>query len=44
MFEALTVAFVDRLRGERRFADLEGLKRQVAADCAAAREILERRG
>ncbi len=36
----LTVAFLERLRGERRFADPEDLRRQVAEDIARARRIL----
>lgn len=37
----LRLDFVDRLRDERRFADVEDLKTQINADVAAARRILE---
>lgn len=36
----LTVQFVDFLRGERRFSDLDALKRQIVADAEAARARL----
>lgn len=36
----ITVHFVERLREERQFADLEALKRQMRADVAAARAAL----
>jgi riboflavin kinase/FMN adenylyltransferase len=36
----LRVVFVAWLRGEQRFDGLDALKRQIAADCAAARESL----
>ena len=37
----IEVAFVDFIRGDRRFEGMEALKVQIAADCARAREILE---
>lgn len=40
--QALEIDFLSRLRGTRPFADVEGLKRQLADDVAAAREIAER--
>ena len=36
----LCCAFVERLRGEERFATIEALKAQMAKDCAAARAAL----
>ena len=36
----LTVAFVDRIRGERRFDSLEALRAQIAEDVVVARRIL----
>jgi riboflavin kinase/FMN adenylyltransferase len=36
----IRVAFIDYLRGERRFAGLDELKAQIAADCEAARRVL----
>lgn len=39
----MRVAFVERLRKELRFPDVEALKVQIAADCAAARGILAAR-
>ena len=36
----LRVAFLERLREERRFPSIEALKREMARDCARAREIL----
>jgi riboflavin kinase/FMN adenylyltransferase len=36
----LRVALVDYIRAERKFAGLEALKAQIAADCATARAIL----
>jgi len=36
----LRVEFVHRLRGERRFDSLPALRRQIAADAAAARALL----
>ena len=36
----LQVEFIAWLRGEMQFADIEALKRQMAADCAEARNIL----
>ena len=38
--EPARVAFVERLRGEQRFEGIEGLKAQLQADIARAREIL----
>ncbi len=35
----LRVAFLERLREERRFESVEALKREMARDCARAREI-----
>lgn len=40
----LTVAFVARLRGERRFDGLPALRAQLARDCAAARAALGKLG
>lgn len=40
----MEVCFVERLRGEIRFADVEALKAQVALDKAQAREILRKNG
>jgi riboflavin kinase/FMN adenylyltransferase len=37
----LTVALVDRLRGELRFEGVEALRQQIAQDCATARAQLE---
>ncbi len=39
----LTVSFLDRIRGEQRFADAEALKQQIRLDVAAARGVLEAR-
>ncbi|HET6469167.1 MAG TPA: bifunctional riboflavin kinase/FAD synthetase [Geminicoccaceae bacterium] len=39
--ERLRVAFVERLRGEQRFAGIAELKAQIERDCARAREIHE---
>jgi riboflavin kinase / FMN adenylyltransferase len=36
----LRVAFIERLRPEQRFAGLDALKAQIAADCAQARQLL----
>jgi riboflavin kinase/FMN adenylyltransferase len=36
----LRVAFVEHLRPEQRFAGLDALKAQIAADCARARAVL----
>ena len=36
----LRVALIEHLRGERRFAGLEELKAQIAADCQEARRVL----
>lgn len=36
----IEVAFIDKVRGDRKFADAEELVRQMHADCAAARAIL----
>lgn len=38
--EHVTVEFTARLRGQERFADVEALRRQMAADVAAARPLL----
>ncbi len=35
----LRVAFLERLREERRFASIEALRREMARDCARAREV-----
>jgi riboflavin kinase/FMN adenylyltransferase len=40
----LEVAFVARLRGERRFADVDALVAQIRRDIAAARRIFETHG
>lgn len=40
--ELLQVEFIAWLRGEMEFPDIEALKRQMTADCAEARKILER--
>ncbi|MDE2476645.1 MAG: bifunctional riboflavin kinase/FAD synthetase [Alphaproteobacteria bacterium] len=40
--ELLQVEFIALLRGEMEFPDIEALKRQMTADCAEARKILER--
>jgi riboflavin kinase/FMN adenylyltransferase len=40
--ELLQVEFIAWLRGEMQFPDIEALKRQMAADCAEARQILAR--
>lgn len=37
--ERLRVAFVERLRGEQKFADIDELKRQIAHDCEQARAV-----
>lgn len=42
--ERLEVAFVARLRGERKFAGVEALVAQIRADIAAARTVLAARG
>jgi riboflavin kinase/FMN adenylyltransferase len=39
----LRVEFLDKLRDEERYADLETLKRQIALDCERARAHFERR-
>jgi riboflavin kinase/FMN adenylyltransferase len=36
----LRIAFIERLRAEQRFAGLDALKAQIAADCMHARQIL----
>ena len=36
----LTLAFLDRIRRERRFDSLEALRAQIADDVAAARRVL----
>jgi riboflavin kinase/FMN adenylyltransferase len=38
--ERLRVAFVERLRGERKFAGIDELKAQIAQDCLSARHRL----
>ena len=38
--QEISVFFVERLRGEQRFPDLEALKEAIAADVARCREIL----
>lgn len=40
--ELLQVEFIALLRGEMEFPEIEALKRQMTADCAEARKILER--
>jgi riboflavin kinase/FMN adenylyltransferase len=40
--EALEVLFVERMRGERRFASSEALKRRIRLDTEAARRVLKR--
>ena len=40
--ERLRVAFVGRIRPERRFPSLDALRTQIAADAGAARELLVR--
>jgi riboflavin kinase/FMN adenylyltransferase len=42
--ERLELEFVGRLREEKRFASLQGLRAQIARDVAAARELLNRAG
>lgn len=42
--ERLEIAFVERLRGEQRFAGVEALVAQIRADIAAARAVLAARG
>ena len=39
--QALTVSFEQFLRPEQKFASLDDLKRQIQADCEAARAVLE---
>jgi len=39
--QKLRVSFIARLREQRRFADLDALKRQIATDIAAARQIVQ---
>ena len=39
--QRLRVAFIDYLRGEKRFSGLEELKAQIAEDCAHARAMLK---
>jgi riboflavin kinase/FMN adenylyltransferase len=36
----LTLAFLDRIRAERRFASLEALRAQITDDVASARRLL----
>jgi riboflavin kinase/FMN adenylyltransferase len=38
--ERIRVAFVERLRAERRFASIDALRAQIAADAARARDLL----
>jgi riboflavin kinase/FMN adenylyltransferase len=38
--QTLTVAFLDRIREERRFPSVDALRAQIAADVVAAREVL----
>ena len=40
--EDLEVEFVRFIRGERKFGSLDELKRQIAVDCQAAAECLEK--
>jgi riboflavin kinase/FMN adenylyltransferase len=40
--ETLRVAFVQRLRDERKFPDFQALIEQIAADCARARDLFAR--
>lgn len=42
--QQLTLEFVERLRSEQRFPDLESLKAQIATDVARARQLLLARG
>jgi riboflavin kinase/FMN adenylyltransferase len=42
MGQALSVSLLSRLRGERRFASLDALRRQVRRDIARARAVLAR--
>jgi riboflavin kinase/FMN adenylyltransferase len=37
----MSVELVDRLREDRRFADADSLRAQIAADCRKAREVLQ---
>jgi riboflavin kinase/FMN adenylyltransferase len=39
---ALRLSFVSRLRDERRFDDAEALKAAITADCAQAKDVLQR--
>ncbi len=41
--EEVTIEFVDRIRGERRFESLDGLVAQIADDVAEARTLLSER-
>jgi riboflavin kinase/FMN adenylyltransferase len=38
----LRLSFVQRLRDERRFADVDALRVQIEADCRAARRLFGR--
>jgi riboflavin kinase/FMN adenylyltransferase len=38
----MRLAFVQRLRDERTFESVDGLKTQIAADCARARVLFDR--
>jgi riboflavin kinase/FMN adenylyltransferase len=40
--QLLQVELIDYLREEMKFRDIEALKQQMSADCAQAKEILER--
>jgi len=42
--DVVRVRFLHRLRGERRFASADELKRQIDADAARARKFFERAG
>lgn len=39
--EEITIEFIDRIRGDKKFSGAEELKKQIAADAALAREELE---
>ncbi|MGB2780297.1 MAG: riboflavin kinase [Phycisphaerae bacterium] len=38
--DQMTVEFVERLRDQQAFADVEALKQQMDADCSRVREVL----
>ena len=42
--ELLRVTFVEKIRGERKFASLDALKAQIARDVRAARTVFDRQG